>query len=196
MSSDEEVDEPAQPGMAQSIGMRMQKKLLGMTVKSKAVVKAFVDDNTGELLDHVFELAKRFYGDQKLAKKLVKDLLKIIVKVGFLYHKKQLSDEEIGIGLKLQGKIKMSILTALSYHDVAFTFDAPFLISLISNIKELLRALIARHLTDKSKERVENVFRFFSSADMLTKLYTDPSYKDVFEAIVRCLHRVNEPEPS
>jgi hypothetical protein len=44
-SSDEEVEEA--PGMARSLGMRMQKKLLGMTVKSKSVAKAFVDDNTG-----------------------------------------------------------------------------------------------------------------------------------------------------
>ena len=44
-SSDEEVEDS--PGMASSLGMRMQKKLLGMTMKSKSVVKAFVDDNTG-----------------------------------------------------------------------------------------------------------------------------------------------------
>ncbi len=43
-SSDEEVEDT--PGMAQSLGLRMQKKLLG-TIKSKSVVKAFVDDNVG-----------------------------------------------------------------------------------------------------------------------------------------------------
>lgn len=53
MSSDEEGDDAvgSQPGMAQSLGMRMQKKLLGMTTKSKTVVKAFVDDNTGEVVE-------------------------------------------------------------------------------------------------------------------------------------------------
>ena len=57
MSSDEEVEEGAvstpQAGMARSLGMRMQKKLLGMTTKSKTVVKAFVDDNTGGYSMHI-----------------------------------------------------------------------------------------------------------------------------------------------
>lgn len=110
-----------------------------------------------------------------------------------------------GVGDKLQSKLKMTILTVISYHDVAFTFDAAFLTSLFDTIKvdifkmktlfmtilmhqELLHALIARHLTDRSKDRVENVFKFFSNgethyidshslADMLTHLYTDPAYK-------------------
>lgn len=178
--------------MARSLGLRMQKKLLGMTVKSKSVAKAFVDDNTGELLDNLYEVAKMYHKDSKPAKKFMKNMIKIFVKIGFLYNKSQLNDEEQEIGRKLQSKLKMAILTVISYHDVAFTFDAAFLTGLFTGIKEQLHALIARHLTDRSKERVDHVFQFFCNADMLAHLYTDPAYKDVFERVIRCLNKIVE----
>jgi hypothetical protein len=65
----------------------------------------------------------------------------------------------------------------ISYHDVAYTFDQQYLSNLLMECKDLLQRLIARHLTDKSKARVENVFAFYGSGDRVARLYNNPDYK-------------------
>ena len=47
----------------------------------------------------------------------------------------------------------------------------------------LCQEQIARHLTAKSVGRVENVFSFFGSPETLTKLYTEPEYKELLEQL-------------
>ena len=80
----------------------------------------------------------------------------------------------------LRSKFKMMVLTMISYHDVAFTYDSAFLTARFVECKvcvrcgrqqsppqDLVQKLIARHLTDKSKGRVENVFTFYGGGVML-----------------------------
>ena len=54
VSSDDDIDDaetegaaPAKGGSAKSLGLRFQKKFLGMSVKSKGVAKNFIDDTSG-----------------------------------------------------------------------------------------------------------------------------------------------------
>lgn len=67
-------------------GLRLQKKMLGMGVKSKDAAKHFIDDDAGALLDVLYELSLKVSGDVKVAKKLLKDVVKIAVKLGLLYR--------------------------------------------------------------------------------------------------------------
>lgn len=153
-------------GMSKSIGLRMQKKLLGMGVKSKGMAKNFIDDNSGwrsaravpgrllllfvvvlplihpdvascpgELLDNLYQLALEDTGEKKLAKKLLKDLIKIVVKLALLYRHNQFSAEELAVGEKFRKKFRMTVLTMISYHDVAFTYDESFLTNLFSECR-------------------------------------------------------------
>lgn len=197
MSSDEDVGEedlsgaaaaadPGKKGPSKGLGLMIQKKLMGMTIKSKEAAKNLhmIDDKTSELLDVIYEIARKDLGDEKLAKKILKDLIKIVVKLGLLYRHNQFSPAELEMGTKLTSKFKMLVLTAISYHDVEFTFDALFLSNLAGECKGLVQAQIAKHLTDKSKGRVENVFGFIGSAALLTKLYSDPEYKVHLENLI------------
>merc|ERR1712146_861343 len=105
------------------------------------------------------------------------------------YQKGQFNQKELTVGNELRGKFKMAILTMVSYYDVAFTFDAEFLCDLLNQCREALQALIARHLTDKSKGRVNNVFGFYGNGDVLTKLYNTPEYKDLLDNIIKCMRQ-------
>ena len=55
VSSDEDdvdvggADGAPAKGMSKTLALRMQKKLMGMTVKSKEAAKNFIDDDMGEL---------------------------------------------------------------------------------------------------------------------------------------------------
>ena len=58
---------------------------------------------------------------------MLKDVVKIAVKLGLLYRHNQFNQEEIEIGTKFRKKFKTCAFTMMSYHDVAFTFDEDIL---------------------------------------------------------------------
>eukprot|EP00043_Microstomoeca_roanoka_P016972 m.175982 g.175982 ORF g.175982 m.175982 type:complete len:198 (-) comp16552_c14_seq1:399-992(-) len=193
MSSDEEIDEvQVTGGRSKSIALRLQKKLLGMTVKSKEQVKGYIDDNTGELLDHLYEFAVRESGDDKVAKKVIKDLIKILVKLGLLFNKSQFNSKELALLEDFRKRTKHGALTLISYHEVAFTFDQQYLANVFRECRDLLQKVIARHLTDKSKGRVDNVFSYYGDGDRLARLYNDEKFADIRAKAMATLSKIVE----
>lgn len=161
------------------MALRMQKKLLGMTIKSKGAVKNFVDENTGLLLDNLYDLALLELDDTKMAKKVLKDLIKLIVKLGLLYTKNQLNDKELAAGDKMRKKFRMVVLTMLSYHEVAFSFDQSFLENVFEECRDIMLSMIQRHLTEKSQDRCTNVFGFYGGGELLDNLYNNERYTEI-----------------
>ena len=68
---------------AKDIGLRAQKKILSR-MASKNVAKVFIDETTSSLLDNVYRLVKQQFGSKKDAEKLVKNIIKIVIKIGRL----------------------------------------------------------------------------------------------------------------
>ena len=66
---------------AKDIGLRAQKKILSR-MASKNIAKVFIDETTASLLDNVYRLTKTQYGSKKDAEKLVKNIIKIVIKIG------------------------------------------------------------------------------------------------------------------
>lgn len=73
----------AEPGAgfdSRGMGLRAQKKLLGK-MSSKKIVKAFIDDTTGRVLDNTYRILKECKSNKKDAEKTMKYIIKIVVKV-------------------------------------------------------------------------------------------------------------------
>ena len=105
--------EAAEPGSgfnSKSVALRAQKKILGK-MASKNMAKAFVDDTTGDLLDQLYRLAKLETGSKKEAEKLVKNLVKIVVKISILFRNDQLSREEIQTAEKFRRNFRSAAMT-------------------------------------------------------------------------------------
>ena len=68
---------------AKDIGLRAQKKILSR-MASKNIAKVFIDETTASLLDNVYRLTKQQHGSKKDAEKLVKNIIKIVIKIGNL----------------------------------------------------------------------------------------------------------------
>lgn len=177
-STDEELDEwakmaEAEPGSgfnSKSVALRAQKKLLGK-MASKNMAKAFVDDTTGDLLDQLYRLAKIETGNKKEAEKLVKDLVKIVVKISILFRNDQLNREEIQLAEKFRRNFRSSAMTFISFYEVDFSFDKKFLTKNLEDCRSLLHQIIERHLTAKSHGRVDHVFNYYANGDMLEKVF-------------------------
>ena len=81
-----DVNEPGARFNSRGLGLRAQKKILGK-MASKKIVKAFIDDEAGALLDAVHTLARRELETERQATKLVKNIIKVECKLFvYCYH--------------------------------------------------------------------------------------------------------------
>lgn len=186
--------EAAEPGSgfnSKSVALRAQKKLLGK-MASKNMAKAFVDDTTGDLLDQLYRLAKLHTGNKKEAEKLVKNLVKIVVKISILFRNDQLNREEIQTAEKFRRNFRSAAMTFISFYEVDFSFDKKFLTKNLEDCRSLIHQIIERHLTAKSHRRVDHVFDYYANGDMLEKVFHEEQYGTILKRIVDNLNKLME----
>ena len=160
-------------------------------MSSKKIAKQFVDDTTGRILDTAHKIMKEFTGDKAKADKVLKNIIKIIIKVGILYRNDQFSAEELTVAESFKSKFHSLAMTVISFHQVDFTYDKGFLKSSIEECRQILQSLIERHLTDKSKGRVDMVFDFFTSEELMDAIF-DPNgkYKTYMESVTTDMNKM------
>lgn len=169
------------------MGLRAQKKLLGK-MASKKIAKVFIDDTAGRLLDNMFKISKS-YADKKTSEKVMNHLIKTVIKIGILYRNDQFTSEEIGIAEQFKKKFRSIIMTVISFYEVDFSFDKNYLSRALLECSTLLKMLIQNHLTDKSQQRIDNVFGFYSNTDFLEALFQpEGPFRDVLSRMVTDLH--------
>ena len=175
-----------------SLSLRMQKKIASK-MSTKGVAKTLVDDTTAELLDHLHKLAKNEYASKKDAEKLVKYIVKIVVKIGILMRNDQFSAQEMKMIQQFEQKFHNVIMTAISFHEVDFTYDRDFLVSQFQSLEDLLQKVVERHLRDKSQKRITFFFDFFKKGDFLDKLFSSSGdYKSEMNTVTKLLNKLVE----
>lgn len=177
---------------AKSFTVQAQKKVLGK-MASKKVAKAFIDDTTGDLLDQLYQLVKKDSGSKKEAEKIMKDLIKIVVKLTVLFRNNQFNQNEIALAEKFRRTFKQSAMTFISFCEVDFSFDKDFLCNSLEDCKKLLHQLIERHLTAKSHGRVDHVFGFFTEGDLLERVFEPKGpHRPILTGMVANLNKLME----
>lgn len=178
---------------SRGLGLRIQKKIAGK-LSTKSVAKTFIDDTTSKLLDTMHDiLAKEF--DTKKADKVVKNLIKVTVKVGILYKNHQFNDEEIALGFKLRKKLRNAAMTVVSFHQVDFSYDRAFLVALVGECSDIIHKLVERHLTPKSHQRISSFMDIFGNGDLLDKVFLpDGAYHSKLEGISEAFDKAVEAE--
>lgn len=177
---------------SKNFAIQAQKKVLGKIVSNKNMAKVFVDDTTSGLFDQLYIIAKRDTGSKKEAEKLLKDLIKIAVKIGVLYRNNQFNDEDIKTAQTFRSQFRTTAMTIVSFHEVDFSYDRPFLKHSLDEAKKSLHKLISSHLTQKSHGRVDHVFDYFSNGELLDKLFQSDAYEDVLKEVADGLNNLME----
>lgn len=182
----------AEPGAgfdSRGMGLRAQKKLLGK-MSSKTIAKHFIDDTTSKVLDMTYKIIKE-YSNKKDAEKMLKYLIKIVIKVGILYRNDQFNADELAMAESFKKKFHSLAMTVISFHEVEFTYDAAFLKMNVEECRQLLQSLISRHLTDKSKGRIDFVFQSFCDEGLMDVIFQpDGKCRDQMESIVKNLRKM------
>ncbi|XP_006823976.1 tumor necrosis factor, alpha-induced protein 8-like protein 2 B [Saccoglossus kowalevskii] len=175
---------------SKGIGLRAQKKILGK-MSTKRMAKVFIDDSTGELLDYLYKLTKEYTGSKKESEKLMKDIIKIVVKIGILYRNDQFNKDELILAERFRKKFRSTVMSVISFYEVDYSFDRNYLVRSLKESRDMLNSLIDRHLTDKSHGRVEHVFKFFADEEFLDTLFeSDSQLRQHLVRIIAVLNRM------
>ena len=173
---------------SQSLGLRAQKKLLSK-MASKKIAKVFIDDTSGHILDNLYKLSKDYTKNKKTAEKLLKNLIKIVIKIGILYRNEQFSESELLVAENFKKKFRTVAMTVVSFIEVDFTFDKNFLSQALNECRLMLKQLVERHLTDKSLNRIDQVFLFYADLDFLDAIFkSNGAHSDVLRSVVNDLN--------
>ncbi|XP_010903877.1 tumor necrosis factor, alpha-induced protein 8-like protein 2 B [Esox lucius] len=155
---------------SKDMAMQAQKKILSH-MANKSMVQMFIDDTSSEILDELYRFSKEYSGNRAEAQKVVKDLIKIAVKIGVLFRHNRFSPEEMRLAQDFKKKLHQGAMTAISFYEVEFTFDKTVMSELLTGCRDLLLKLVDSHLTPKSHGRINHVFNHYSDPELLTQLF-------------------------
>lgn len=77
-----------------SLALQAQKKLMSK-MATKSVANLFIDDTSSEVLDELYRVTKEYTRNRKESQKIIKNLIKMVVKLGVLYRNNQFNSEEL-----------------------------------------------------------------------------------------------------
>jgi len=178
---------------AQSVSLRAQKKLLGK-MTSRRVLSAFIDETSSRLLNNLYRLGRDLHnGDKRTAEKAIRHLIKTVIKTGILYRNDQFNATELNIADDFRKRFRTIVMTVVSFFQVEFTYDAGYLTKAMAEACSMLKQIVARHLTDKSLDRIDSVFAYFGDKEFLDAAFrsTGPQ-RELMGLIVQDLNHLLE----
>ncbi|XP_006895395.1 PREDICTED: tumor necrosis factor alpha-induced protein 8-like protein 3 [Elephantulus edwardii] len=141
---------------SKSLALQAQKKILSK-IASKTVANMLIDDTSSEIFDELYKVTKEHTHNKKEAHKIMKDLIKVAIKIGILYRNNQFNQEEVAIVEKFRKKLNQTAMTIVSFYEVEYTFDKNVLSKLLHECKDLVHELVQRHLTPRTHGRINHV---------------------------------------
>ncbi|XP_045679467.1 tumor necrosis factor alpha-induced protein 8-like protein 3 [Phyllostomus hastatus] len=176
---------------SKSLAIQAQKKILSK-IASKTVASMLIDDTSSEIFDELYKVTKEHTRNKKEAHKIMKDLIKVAIKIGILYRNNQFNQEEVAIVEKFRKKLNQTAMTIISFYEVEYTFEKNVLSKLLHECKDLVHELVQRHLTPRTHGRINHVFNHFADVEFLSTLYSldgncRPNLKRICEGIHKLL---------
>ncbi|XP_028911999.1 tumor necrosis factor alpha-induced protein 8-like protein 2 [Ornithorhynchus anatinus] len=163
-----------EPFSSRSLAVQAEKKLLSGAA-GRAAAQLLIDETSGEVLDELYRVSKAYTRSRAEAQRVIKDLVKVAIKVSVLHRNGRFSGAELEQAALFRRKLRQGAMTALSFGQVAFTFEAAVLAGLLAECRDALLGLVQRHLTPKSLGRIRHVFDHFADPGLLAALY-GPDY--------------------
>ncbi|XP_040565682.1 tumor necrosis factor alpha-induced protein 8-like protein isoform X2 [Lepeophtheirus salmonis] len=157
---------------ALDVSYEVQKSFANKFFTNKSVAKGLIDNNSASLLDHLYKLIKIYTKNKKEAEKVVRNIIKISVKIGMLERSEKFNTDEQAKLTRIRLNLRTIMMTIISFYQVDHTYDRNFIITHLSELKNQLQNLVKPYLTDKSLGRIDNIIEFFSEPDFLDSLYS------------------------
>jgi len=190
---EKDADMTADGFKAIDVGYAVQRSFANKFFSNKAVAKSLIDDNSAQLLDELYKLVKIYSKGKKEAEKVVKNIIKISVKIGMLERSgDKFGAKERDSLVKIQRNLRTVAMTLISFYQVDHTYDRAFLTKYVEDLKSDLKDLVRPHLTEKSLGRIDHVMGFFGEAEFLDSLYVPKKNEDVAKQMGVLINSLNK----
>ncbi|XP_042201855.1 tumor necrosis factor, alpha-induced protein 8-like protein 2 B [Callorhinchus milii] len=177
---------------SRDLAMQAQKKILSR-MASKSLAHMLIDDTTSEILDELYRVSKEFTKNRAESQKVLKNLIKVALKIGVLYKHNKFSAEELALAEDFKKKLHQGAMTAISFYEVEFTFDKQVMAEILRESRDMLLRLVQSHLTPKSHGRISHVFDHFGDVELLSSLYGEVGpYRSHLEKICQGMNKLVE----
>ena len=177
---------------SKNLGLTLQKKIL-TKLGNRHNITAFISDDIAALLDNVYHLCKDYTKSKKDAEKLMKNIIKMTIKIGLLYRNNRFTKEDLQLAENFRKKFRTTIMTFTSFYSVDFSYDRAYLAKHINDCCDMLTTLVQPHLKEKSAARIKFIFEFFSNDNFLDTLFEkDCPLRKQLDPIVASLDRLIE----
>ncbi|KAJ8672845.1 hypothetical protein QAD02_004105 [Eretmocerus hayati] len=190
---------PASNGSrAKELGLRAQKKLLGRFASSQAGRSLLIDDASTACLDNLYRLMEKATKaspqlDSKLPEKVLKNIVKLSIKIGLLHRNNQLGPDDLAHMEEVRRSLRSCAMVVLSFYELEFSYDKAYLTRSLERCRSAVQALIRPHLTDKSCERCDLVFGFLGHPDFLEATFKhDSELRPLLGALVADVNKALE----
>ncbi|XP_031779231.1 tumor necrosis factor alpha-induced protein 8-like protein isoform X2 [Nasonia vitripennis] len=183
---------------ARDLGLRAQKKLLGRFAASNAGRSLLIDDATTSLLDNLYKLMERAARksqqlDKKQPEKVLKNIVKLSIKIGLLYRNQQLGPADTAHIEEVRKALRSSAMVVMSFYELEFSYERSYLVKSLERCRAAVHALIKPHLTDKSQDRCDQVFDFLCHPDFLEAVFShDSELRPTLGALVLDINKALE----
>ncbi|XP_026307035.1 tumor necrosis factor alpha-induced protein 8-like protein 1 [Piliocolobus tephrosceles] len=154
-----------------SLGLQAQKKLLSK-MTCKTVVTMLVYDTSSEVLDDLYHATREFSRSCKEAQKMLKNLVKVALKLGLLLHGDRLGREELALLWRFRHWAHFLAMMAISFQQVDLTFDWQVLAARLLECRRPVHQAMGPQLTAKSHSHINHVFGHLADCDFLAMLYS------------------------
>lgn len=154
---------------AASLSMKAQKKIASK-LSTRKITKLFLSDAVDRVFDTLYSALLTHYS-KKDAEKVVKNIIKLAVKLGLLARNDMLDKEDLRQLNDVQKQLHSLSLTIISFVQVKYSFERTHLIELLKQLQHSLAPLVSLKLSDKSTRRLEHVIVHLSSTDFLDGLF-------------------------
>ncbi|XP_072376174.1 tumor necrosis factor alpha-induced protein 8-like protein, partial [Diabrotica undecimpunctata] len=128
--------------------------------------------------------------NKKEAEKLIKNIIKIVIKLGVLHRNNMFTEEELKLAEKFKTKFRLAGMAIISFYEVDFSYDRNYIVQAFTESQKCLETIVSKHLTDKSLSRIDSVFSFFGNDQFLDSVFKSNSeYREALGRVVADLNQ-------
>lgn len=154
---------------AASFSIKAQKKIVSK-LSTRKITKLFISDSVDRVFDSLY-YALRIHYSKKESEKVLKNIIKLVVKLGLLARNDMLSESDIDQLHVVQKQLHSLALTIISFVQVRYSFERAHLIELLKGLQNSLAPLVSLKLSDKSARRLEHVVSHLTKIEFLDALF-------------------------
>lgn len=169
-----------------------QKKFAAKLATNATIRNRLIDDETAALFKVIHNIFKLAYNnDKKKSEKLMRDVIKIVVKLGVLQRADRLDKSLLAGASK---KIRMCVMTFISFHEVEFSFDKKLGVEKMQAMNSTIHELLTSgKVKEKTHNRLDNIASLLCNGDFLQEFYSSQDkYKATREELSELLNKALE----